>query len=245
MKTITRLLLFFVICNPINIACKHETSGSNKEINLNMTEYDEFELALETAHPNAQELMNDAFYWDIVDENAPFGNDAGSDAFSQFRNWRKFNPTASPVDFVNQLLESWDYPVLDLSELDSNKIRQYIETNHFDSNFTEAANIVKHHLRQASKNSGTDFDDAEAEIILQIVMRNMGSAFLTDTDNAIIAIGLGQFILEGKIDNDIRKAAKFAITRELMPEIVEGWGDYKSQRVERLTKIFGVLDASI
>jgi len=245
MKTITRLLLFVVIFNPLNIACKHETQRSNKEINLNMTEPDEFDLALETAHPNAQKLMKDDFYWDIVDENAPFGSDAGSDAFSQFRNWRKFNPTASPVDFVNQLLESWDYPILDLSELDSSKIRQYIETDNLNPTISEAANTAKQHLREASKNAGTDFDEAETEFIMQIVMRNMGSSFLMDTDNVIIAVGLGQFILEGKIDDDIRKAAKFAITRELMPEIVEEWGDHKSQRVERLTKIFGVLQASI
>lgn len=66
---------------------------------------------------------------------------------------------------------------------------------------------------------------------------------LTGQDEAIIAIGFGQFVLEGKIDEDIRSLTKTAINRELLPVIIERWDSkYRKIRVEQLNKMLAILD---
>ena len=55
-----------------------------------MREHDPFNEP-ETAHPRARELMSEAFLWDCVDEEAPFGSDEGFDAYYEFREWRQHN----------------------------------------------------------------------------------------------------------------------------------------------------------
>ena len=39
--------------------------------------------------------MTEWFFWDCVDELAPFGSDEGSDAYYEFRRWRAENPTGN------------------------------------------------------------------------------------------------------------------------------------------------------
>jgi len=45
--------------------------------------------APETAHPRARQLMREEFFWDCVDEEAPFGSDEGWQAYYEFRGWRR------------------------------------------------------------------------------------------------------------------------------------------------------------
>lgn len=56
-----------------------------------MSEHDPFNEP-EIAHPRARELMREPFFWDCVDEAAPFGSDEGSDAYYEWRDWRRENP---------------------------------------------------------------------------------------------------------------------------------------------------------
>lgn len=66
---------------------------------------------------------------------------------------------------------------------------------------------------------------------------------LTGQDNAIIAVGFGQFVLEGKIDEDIKVLTNIALQRELLPSVIGMWdGDYKKTRFEQLTKMLETLD---
>jgi uncharacterized protein YfeS len=69
---------------------------------------EEWALAPENAHPNARALMAEPFFWDCVDEDAPFGNDTAADVLVFFRDWRQANPTASPLAFLGELLGSWE-----------------------------------------------------------------------------------------------------------------------------------------
>lgn len=55
-----------------------------------MNDHDPFNEP-ETAHPRARKLMVEEFFWDCVDEEAPFGSDEGSDAYYEFRSWREEN----------------------------------------------------------------------------------------------------------------------------------------------------------
>ncbi len=88
-----------------------------------------FELSPEYAHANAQKLLTEDFYWSPIEEGGPFGNDDGSDAFYEFRKWRKTNKDQNPVVFLNHLIDNWGYPKFDFKELDSAKIEEYICSN--------------------------------------------------------------------------------------------------------------------
>ncbi len=57
------------------------------------------------AHPRAQELLVEDFFWDRADKDGPFGSAAGRDAYFEFRNWRKANPRAPLVDCISWILD--------------------------------------------------------------------------------------------------------------------------------------------
>jgi uncharacterized protein YfeS len=66
---------------------------------------------------------------------------------------------------------------------------------------------------------------------------------LIGQDNAVVAIGFGQFVLEGKIDNDIKDLTKKAIKRELTTELLNQFrSDYRETRKGQLEKMLIVVD---
>lgn len=67
---------------------------------------DYIDLKKENAHPRAQQLMLEDFFWDIGDELAPFGSDEGFEALAEFRNWRKENPNISVGFCIAWVIES-------------------------------------------------------------------------------------------------------------------------------------------
>lgn len=69
-----------------------------------MTEHDPFNEP-ETAHPRARDLMREPFFWDCVDETAPFGSDEGNDAYYEWRAWRKENPDSPLTDCLDWILD--------------------------------------------------------------------------------------------------------------------------------------------
>src|ERR1044072_4514187 len=86
----------------------------------------DFQFTFETAHPNAQALMTDDFFWSPIEETGPFGSDDGSDAAYGFSHWRPFNKPISPLTYLDELIREWNYPFFDYHEMDSAKIETYI-----------------------------------------------------------------------------------------------------------------------
>ncbi|MEM7084211.1 MAG: molybdate metabolism regulator [Pseudomonadota bacterium] len=58
----------------------------------------------ELAHPRARELMTEPFFWDCVDEMAPFGSDEGAESYYEFRNWRLDRPDRPLTECFNWIL---------------------------------------------------------------------------------------------------------------------------------------------
>jgi uncharacterized protein YfeS len=58
-------------------------------------------------HPAAKTLLNDPFYWDILDAYSPHGSDDGADVFSKFQAWRSECPLGESKGFLEKLLDSW------------------------------------------------------------------------------------------------------------------------------------------
>lgn len=58
-----------------------------------------------------------------------------------------------------------------------------------------------------------------ADSINRVVQNIMGYISISSMDDAIIATGFGQYLLEGKIDKDILELSKIALKRQLIPDV--------------------------
>jgi uncharacterized protein YfeS len=96
---------------------------------------DHFEFSLKTAHPNAKSLMKEDFFWSPIDESAPFGSDAGSDAAYGILKWRKTHPSASSVSYLKELFDSYAFPPFAWDELDTVKIKAYMAASNMGLSF--------------------------------------------------------------------------------------------------------------
>ena len=233
----TGLLLF--------TSCNGQTKDNKQLDNSTKTQMDNYELTPETAHPKAKKLMTEEFYWSPIEESGPFGSDDGSDAFYGFRQWRQSNKTVSPTVYLKELIEGWGYPPFDWNEMDTTKISQYISAKTQADNSEIEKNIpaMLEHFKSMGDSSGKQIDEAQLREIMAATSSSMGGTFLLGLDNAIIAVGFGQFVLEGKIDEDIKTLTKTAINRELLPILIDRWeGEYNKTRKEQLTKMLATID---
>ena len=198
MTTRTYLIIFtvniFFLTSCIRKTEKKPQISETKQLSM-----DNYKLSAQTAHPKAKKILTEDFYWSPIEETGPFGNDDGSDAFYGFRKWRMTNKNISPLKYIDELLNRWNYPSFNMYEMDTSKIKDYVSAN-------------------------------------------MGNRYLLGYDDAIIAVGFGQFVLEGKIDEDICNLTKTAIKRELLPILIDRWGEYKKIRIDQLNKMLIVID---
>ncbi|RPJ23749.1 MAG: hypothetical protein EHM25_15240 [Nitrosopumilales archaeon] len=93
-----------------------------------------------------------------------------------------------------------------------------------------------------AEKEGKEFDEDIYNQILAETSGDMGGRHLLAIDNAIIAVGFGQLVLEGRIDEDLKKLTKIALRRELIPILVDRWRDYKETRTEILNKMIIIID---
>lgn len=202
------------------------------------------EFTFKSAHPNAQKLMSEDFYWSPIEETAPFGSDDGSDAAYGFSQWRLVNKTISPVTYLNDLITSWSYPYFGYNELDTNKIKAYLSTKiNLDEEIIEQQiQTLKETVKNDPDTSMSKLDDKQLREIINATSNNMGIRYLTGQDNAIIAIGFAQLVMAGRIDNDIKTLTITAIRRQLLPMLISRWDEgYQEIRKRQLTKMLNVM----
>lgn len=84
------------------------------------------------AHPLAQRLMDEDFYYSPFEEIGPFVSDDGADTFAGFSSWRPANPQESPLVYLQQQLRDWNYPPFDLYQRDTVQIEQYIQQHEIE-----------------------------------------------------------------------------------------------------------------
>lgn len=68
---------------------------------------DDLDIDWAEYHPTARKVLKAAFYWSEIDDDAPHGNDTGSDLLAAFKRWNRRNPTASYDGYVDRLLSRW------------------------------------------------------------------------------------------------------------------------------------------
>lgn len=206
---------------------------------------DNFQFTLKSAHPNAQALMTDEFYWSPIEETAPFGSDDGSDAAYGFRQWRLLNKTTSPEAYLKNLIARWQYPFFDYNEMDTTKIKEYLN---YKKELREAD--IQQQIKSL-KDLNKDLPDAYINKLNDKQLREfiissstgMGGLYLLGQDNAIIGIGFAQFVLEGRVDNDIKGLTIIAIKRQMLPLFINRYDDnYQDKRKQQLTKMLEVIN---
>jgi uncharacterized protein YfeS len=205
---------------------------------------DNFEYSFKSAHPKAQALMTEEFYWSPGEETAPFGSDDGWDAAYGFRQWRLTNKTTSPVSYLKETIERWQYPFFDYNEMDTTKINEYINRK---ANLDEVAIQQQiQTLKEINKNSpdtSMKLDDAQLREVIISSSNSMGGMYLLGQDNAIIGTGFAQFVLEGRIDNDIKNLTITALKRQLLPLLINRYDEnYRDKRKQQLTKMLAVIN---
>jgi uncharacterized protein YfeS len=91
---------------------------------------DEWELSREAAHPNAARLLKSEFYWDIGDDDSPFGNDTGWDTLEFYRAW--VEESDDDEDFLHQLFDEWEVDWESAEAIPDGELKDRLEDEHFD-----------------------------------------------------------------------------------------------------------------
>ena len=228
----------------ISLITLGQSCGQTNNKQSKISTMDNYELTPENAHPKAKELLTEDFYWSPIEESAPFGSDDGSDAFYGFREWRNNNTNDSPIKYLKELLNEWGFPPFDWNTLDTIKISDYINGNNTVDNSAIQDQIpaMKEHFKEMAEREGKEFDEELFNQSIAATTGNMGGTYLLGIDNAIIAVGFGQFVLEGTIDKELKELTKIALQRELTPILVDKWGEYKETRVKLLNKMISDIE---
>jgi uncharacterized protein YfeS len=74
-----------------------------------MSPWDLLDIDWSDYHPNARQWLDDPFFWECVDDDAPHGNDTGADVLEMFRAWRRRNKATPAARFLPRLLKEWDF----------------------------------------------------------------------------------------------------------------------------------------
>ncbi len=226
----------FIIFCFFTFSCQNTNSKSQTMDNFTR-------LSKETAHPNAKKILAEDFYWSEADEFSPFGNDDGFDAFYGFKEWRKTNLNISPLKYIEQLIQSWGMPKFDLYSLDTSKIKTYLNQDTKVDGMEDQMPALREQMKKMAEDAGKKFDEEEFNQIMKMSSSGMGSRYLLGQDNAIIATGFGQFILEGRIDDDIKALTKISLQRQLLPILLDRWDDSnKVYRAEVLNNMLKKLE---
>ena len=69
----------------------------------------DWELDPKFAHPRARKLFSEDFFWDAIDDHAPWGSDEGADALAFFGQAHSQNGTPpNPLEFTQEYVaENW------------------------------------------------------------------------------------------------------------------------------------------
>ena len=72
---------------------------------MKLPDSEDWVLSPENAHPNAKALFSESFFWDGIDDSAPWGSDEGADALAAFRHAHEIDGSMpDPAGFARRYL---------------------------------------------------------------------------------------------------------------------------------------------
>lgn len=72
-----------------------------------LSDWEKLGIDFRDFHPDARRILDDPFYWDVVDDFAPNGNDTGADILSDLRSWLKRHDAQNTPEFLDDMLNGW------------------------------------------------------------------------------------------------------------------------------------------
>ena len=88
-----------------------------------------YKIEFSNAHPNAQRLMPDEFFYSVIDGFAPFGDDDSWETFMAFKDWLSEHTKGNKIEFIENQLDYFGYSRFDLRTQDFNVLKEYIQSN--------------------------------------------------------------------------------------------------------------------
>ena len=82
-----------------------------------------WDVTSETAHPRARQLLGQSIIWNFGDEDSPFGNDTGADAFAAYLGFRAIQPVGGVQDFISKQLALQGIPDTDWDQVDATNLK--------------------------------------------------------------------------------------------------------------------------
>jgi uncharacterized protein YfeS len=103
-------------------------------------------------------------------------------------------------------------------------------------------------LSKAVRDAGVD--DADWEVtddisIRRVIANDDDRAAMFVRDESVIALAFGQLVLEGAIDDQLRRRAELALTRQGSAPVLERWGDNAAERRAAIDQMLDVLRALV
>lgn len=88
----------------------------------------------EIPHRRAVEIADYEFFWDNLNELAPFGSEEGYIAFTELAQWMRNNPQVPMIEYVKWVLDCWDinFEDFDDSIIEAESICKIINDLDFD-----------------------------------------------------------------------------------------------------------------
>lgn len=178
------------------------------------------ETLLETIkiHPNAKKVLKSDFYWNDEDPNNPFITNKITNTFRVFELWRQHHENETPVNFLPKY--STNEMSLYRNEISPDKIKEIYMNLYNDQKKIidgDSEILVKIEL---SPNDINKASQAQKEAIIEKTVKQDSYISLIEEDNLIIAVGFGQFALEGRIDNELKTLTEKALIRQLDPFVL-------------------------
>jgi len=193
--------------------------------------------------------MKDDFFWSPIDDSGPFGSDGGSDAAYGFYHWRQSNPSGSPIVYLQQLFNSWHYPILPWDEMDTVKISAFMNHGHqlSEEEIQKQVQMLKSYNANSSGNAGGKKpSDEELRNIVLSAQKSLGATYLMDQDQAIVGTAFAQFVLEGKLDPKLKYYTIRTLQREMLPIFGRSFGNADQQKthIGKLKKMLAVIESA-
>lgn len=115
----------------INSKLKNKYFEFNFDYNNHLYFDDEdYNLSKLTSHPNFVKNFTDEFYYDCVEEEAPFGSDEGSDALTELQEAVRKKTSLDFSLFPKHIIERlWDMKYIEVDSLNESEIKKALESD--------------------------------------------------------------------------------------------------------------------
>ena len=202
----------------------------------------------QAANPKAKALMKEDFFWSPIDESGPFGSDDGSDAAHGFYKWRKANVSTSPIGYLTELVNSWNYPPIAWDEMDTNKLKAYMGLSQKpdEKSIEQLVQLLKKQQAEFSAsapNKKTLTDEQLREIAVN-AGKGMGLTYLVGLDESVIGVAFAQIVMEGALDPKLKYYVTKALQREQLTAVTRNFGDASAQKAhgDKMRKMLFVVN---